>query len=76
MLQSVAFSAGAGKSHTMAGFARLWTSVTGRRVIGLTTSTNAARVLQHEGLAETYNIAEFPLKREPVRCPLRAADGI
>ena len=51
--------AGAGKSHTMAGFARLWTSFTGRRVIGLTTSTNAARVLAHEGLAESYNIAEF-----------------
>jgi hypothetical protein len=51
--------AGAGKTHTMAGFARLWTSFTGRRVIGLTTSTNAARVLEHEGLAESYNIAEF-----------------
>ena len=51
--------AGAGKSHTMAEFARMWTSFTGGRVIGLTTSTNAARVLQHEGLAESYNIAEF-----------------
>jgi hypothetical protein len=52
-------AAGAGKTHTMAGFARLWTSFTGRRVIGLTTSTNAARVLAHEGLAESYNIAAF-----------------
>ena len=51
--------AGAGKSHTMAGFARQWISFTGRRVIGLTTSTSAARVLQHEGLAESYNIAQF-----------------
>jgi conjugative relaxase-like TrwC/TraI family protein len=51
--------AGAGKSHAMAEFARLWTTSTGRRVIGLTTSTNAARVLAHEGLAESYNIAEF-----------------
>ena len=51
--------AGAGKSRTMAEFSRLWTTFTGRRVIGLTTSTNAARVLQHEGLAESYNIAEF-----------------
>jgi hypothetical protein len=51
--------AGAGKSHTMAEFDRLWTTFTGRRVIGLTTSTNAARVLAHEGLAESYNIAEF-----------------
>jgi conjugative relaxase-like TrwC/TraI family protein len=56
--------AGAGKSHTMAGFARLWTALTGRRVIGLTTSTNAARVLAHEGLAESYNIAEFLGKTE------------
>jgi hypothetical protein len=51
--------AGAGKSHTMAEFAPLWTTFTGQRVIGLTTSTNAARVLQHEGLAESYNIAGF-----------------
>ena len=56
--------AGAGKSHTMAGFARLWTTFTGHRVIGLTTSTNAARVLAHEGLAESYNIAEFLGKTE------------
>ena len=56
--------AGAGKSHTMAAFARLWTSFTGRRVIGLTTSTNAARVLAHEGLAESYNIAAFLGKTE------------
>jgi conjugative relaxase-like TrwC/TraI family protein len=56
--------AGAGKSHTMAGFARLWTTFTGRRVIGLTTSTNAAQVLAHEGLAETYNIAQFLGKTE------------
>ena len=55
----LAAPAGAGKSHTMAGFARLWTTFTGRRVIGLTTSTNAARVLTHEGLAESYNIAQF-----------------
>jgi hypothetical protein len=56
--------AGAGKSHTMAEFARLWTTFTSRRVIGLTTSTNAARVLAHEGLAESYNIAEFLGKTE------------
>ena len=48
----------------MAGFARLWTTFTGRRVMGLTTSTNAARVLAHEGLAESYNIAEFLGKTE------------
>jgi ATP-dependent exoDNAse (exonuclease V) alpha subunit len=56
--------AGAGKSHTMAEFARLWTTFTGRRVIGLTTSTNAARVVAHEGLAESYNIAQFLGKTE------------
>jgi conjugative relaxase-like TrwC/TraI family protein len=56
--------AGAGKTHTMAEFARLWTTFTGRRVIGLTTSTNAARVLAHEGLAESYNIAAFLGKTE------------
>ena len=56
--------AGAGKSHTMAEFARLWTTLTGRRVIGLTTSTNAARVLAQEGLAESYNIAQFLGKTE------------
>ena len=52
-------AAGAGKSDTMAEFARLCTTFTGRRVIGLTTATNAARVLASEGLAESYNIAEF-----------------
>ena len=52
-------AAGAGKSHTMAEFARLWTTFTGRRVIGLATATNAARVLQSEGLAESCNIARF-----------------
>ena len=57
--------AGAGKSHAVGEFARLWTMFTGRRVIGLSTSTNAARVLQKElddagaELAESYNIAEF-----------------
>ena len=71
--------AGAGKSHTMAVFAELWTRYTGRRVIGLTTATNAARVLQNEGLAESYNVAEFLGKtegsdelRRPV--PLHAGD--
>jgi len=57
--------AGAGKSHTVGEFARLWTTFTGRRVIALSTSTNAARVLKKElddagaELAEAYNIAEF-----------------
>jgi len=46
--------AGTGKSHTMAEFARLWTTFTGQRVIGLATATHAARVL-----ADAYNIAQF-----------------
>src|SRR5260370_35569722 len=56
--------AGAGKSHTTAEFARLWTTFTGRRVIGLTTSTNAPPVLQHEGLPEGHNHAPFLAKIE------------
>ena len=63
----------------MAAFAGLWELLTGRRVIGLTTSTNAARVLAGEGLAESYNIAEFLGKvegsdelRRPV--PVHAGD--
>jgi conjugative relaxase-like TrwC/TraI family protein len=51
--------AGSGKTHVMAKFAYAWTAHTGRRVVGLTTATNAARVLAHEGLAESYNIAQF-----------------
>lgn len=50
---------GSGKSHVMGVFSHLWTRFTGARVIGLTTSTNAARVLENEGLAESYNIAQF-----------------
>ena len=68
-------AAGAGKSHTMAEFARLWTTFTGRRVIGLTTATNAARVLASEGLAESYNIAAVPRQDRRLRraAPARAA---
>jgi conjugative relaxase-like TrwC/TraI family protein len=51
--------AGTGKTHVVARFAYAWTAHTGRRVVGLTTATNAARVLAHEGLAESYNIAQF-----------------
>jgi AAA domain len=67
-------AAGAGKTHTMAGFAELWTSFTGRRVIGLTTATSAARVLASEGLAESYNIAEF-LGKTPGSDSRRVATG-
>jgi conjugative relaxase-like TrwC/TraI family protein len=67
-------AAGSGKSHTMAVFSELWTRFTGARVIGLTTSTNAAEVLASEGLAESYNIAEFLGKVEgsdELRHPVR-----
>jgi conjugative relaxase-like TrwC/TraI family protein len=40
--------AGTGKTHVMAAFARIWSAETGRRVIGLTASTNAARVMAAE----------------------------
>jgi CheY-like chemotaxis protein len=65
MATALVAPAGAGKSHTVSEFARLWTMFTRRRIIGLSTSTNAARVLQQElenagaELAESYNIAEF-----------------
>jgi conjugative relaxase-like TrwC/TraI family protein len=52
--------AGTGKSHAVAAFAAAWTAlVPGGRVIGLTASENAARVLAGEGLAAAYNIARF-----------------
>ena len=71
-------AAGSGKSHTMAVFSRLWTQFTGARVIGLTTSTNAAEVLANEGLAESYNIAEFLGKVEgsdELRHPVQVNPG-
>jgi conjugative relaxase-like TrwC/TraI family protein len=49
--------AGAGKTRTIAAAASVWHALTGGRLIGLTLSENAARVMQTEGLAEAYNIA-------------------
>ncbi len=51
--------AGTGKTHAMAAFARIWTDLTGGRVIGLTASENAARQLAGEGLTSAVNIAKF-----------------
>ena len=56
--------AGTGKTHVMAAFARIWAAETGGRVIGLTASTNAARVMAAEAEAAgapmiTRNIAQF-----------------
>jgi len=56
--------AGTGKTHVMAAFARVWAEQARGRVIGLTASTNAARVMADEAAAagarmETFNIARF-----------------
>ncbi|MGH3236869.1 MAG: MobF family relaxase, partial [Streptosporangiaceae bacterium] len=59
LINCLVAAAGTGKTHMMAAYAQAWTSLTGGRVIGLTASENAARVLAGEGLAETYNIARF-----------------
>jgi len=56
--------AGAGKTRTMADFARAWNALVGGRVIGITTAENAARVMAAEArklgaLLEAYNSAAF-----------------
>jgi conjugative relaxase-like TrwC/TraI family protein len=56
--------AGTGKTHVMAAFARVWHGQRAGRVIGLTASTNAARVMADEAdragaPMETFNIAQF-----------------
>jgi conjugative relaxase-like TrwC/TraI family protein len=51
--------AGTGKTRAMAAFSSAWIAETGCRVIGLTLSENAARVLAGEGMTETYNLAQF-----------------
>jgi len=56
--------AGTGKTHVMAAFARIWAAETSGRVIGLTASTNAARVMAAEAEKAgapmiTRNIAQF-----------------
>ncbi len=51
--------AGAGKTRTIAAAAEVWHTLTGGRLIGLTLSENAARVMVAEGLSDAYNIARF-----------------
>ena len=51
--------AGTGKTYTLAQVARVWTEQTAGRVVGLTLSENAARVMAGEGMSEAYNIARF-----------------
>jgi len=53
--------AGSGKSYAVAAGARAWEAARGR-VIGLTTSQNAADVLTGAGLKEVYNTAMFRTK--------------
>jgi hypothetical protein len=66
--------AGAGKTRTIAAAAMVWHALTDGRLIGLTLSENAARVMMTEGLPEACNIAAFLGKcrdcdrlRHPVR---------
>ena len=70
--------AGAGKTHTIAAYAGAWTTLTGRRVIGITTAENAARQIAAEGLAKVYNSAAF-LGKTPgsdlLRYPVRIGAG-
>ena len=51
--------AGTGKTRTVVKLAEAWRDAGVGRVIGLTTSTNAAHVLAAEGLTETHNFAAF-----------------
>jgi len=51
--------AGSGKTRIVAVIAGIWRDAGAGRVIGLTTSTNAAHVLAAEGIPETYNLADF-----------------
>ena len=43
----------------MAAFARAWTQWTGGRAVGVTLSTNAARVMATEGMTQAVNVAQF-----------------
>ena len=52
-------AAGTGKSHVVSRLAEIVRGTAGRRVIGVTTSENAARVLAAEGLDDAHNIAHF-----------------
>jgi ATP-dependent exoDNAse (exonuclease V) alpha subunit len=75
--------AGAGKTRTMAEFARAWDSLVGGRVIGITTAENAARVMAGEACKlraplEAYNSAAFLGKIEgssELRYPIQISAG-
>lgn len=64
LINCLVAAAGTGKTHTVAAFAKVWEAQRAGRVIGLTASTNAARVMAEEAAAagarmETFNIAQF-----------------
>jgi ATP-dependent exoDNAse (exonuclease V) alpha subunit len=75
--------AGAGKTRIMAEFARVWDSLVGGRVIGITTAENAARVMAGEAHKlgaplEAYNSAAFLGKVEgssELRYPIEISAG-
>jgi TrwC relaxase/AAA domain len=75
--------AGAGKTRTMAEFARAWDQLAGGRVIGITTAENAARVMAGEARKlgaplEAYNSAAFLGKVEgssELRYPVEISAG-
>ena len=52
-------AAGTGKSHVVARLAEIVRETSGGRVIGVASSTNAARVLKDEGLHDVFSIADF-----------------
>jgi hypothetical protein len=51
--------AGTGKTRTVSRLARAWREAGAGRVIGLTTSTNAAHILAAEGLTGSHSLADF-----------------
>jgi conjugative relaxase-like TrwC/TraI family protein len=51
--------AGTGKTRTVARLAQAWRDSGAGRVIGLTTSTNAAHILAAEGLTGSHSLADF-----------------
>jgi conjugative relaxase-like TrwC/TraI family protein len=64
MAECLVAPAGTGKTRVMAAYAKAWTALTGGRVVGITLGENAARVMADEGMAETYNLAQFLGKLE------------
>ena len=68
-------AAGTGKTRVVAALAEAWQNAGAGRVIGLTTSTNAAHVLAAEGLAESHNFARVPGPDQRQRPDPRAPAG-